>query len=168
MIVKTNKIYFSIINILLLFCKASISPTCEIELTCKRRCTDPNLKNGVNGDDKGTYPLTNLPPFSSSFNQYDDRTFNCEPGDKIIFNNNADDYYNGGFIGKLTIKGSDGTQLTYTSYDLTIFTCSPTCRLSTDKQLKFGSDPNDYFTLEYPSFNSVDVTIKKLFILMNL
>ena len=106
----------------------------------------------------------------TNYIQYSFKTFICEPGDEITFENLAfdspsgtDTIYEGGFIGHLKVSGTGGSDdiLDSKTYeDSNIFSCNPSCDLSSNEQLSFhSSSTSPHYILEYSGNEKTDVKI---------
>ena len=141
--------FFFYITIILVSFFHVHSLTCKLMLTCKASC-DNAIK--INWEDNAETSINLGTPNdnTATFNkEYPETNFQCEPGDKIKFNNNAYEVstYEGGFIGKL-IVGSETFQSDSTP--TTIFACNSGCTTSSST-LNFYGESNQITMLEFSS-----------------
>ena len=141
------------------------SPTCKLKLICKKECS--NLKIDSTGINLGI-PVSYHDSEDSTiiYNLYDiSSPFNCQPGNKITFKNEAIEkqidsvpnyQYFGGYMGILTIIGDDNQEFEYKSDDSnTIFSCN-NCNLNkVNKNLASST----YNILEYTEKTDIEITI---------
>ena len=129
----------------------SSAPQCKLKLTCKNTCS--NLKNN-------NVPKNLNQGSDVGGNYYESDEFDCQPGDKIIFNYTAvieigESEYKGGFIGVLIINNN-----IYDSSDSadTIFSCNTGCSPGTEN-LYFNSDTTNSYRITQYSGDESEFTV---------
>ena len=133
------------------------SPECTIKISCDESCSDLKLINAL--DSTQTQQTLNPanPAVTTDYIQYDDLTFSCEPGDKIIFtNSNTNNLKNGGIIFKLDITDGTNTITIKSSTQSEKFTCTPSsCSLNSSKKLKFKGLETEENILEFSGTGNI-------------
>ena len=151
------------------------SPECKLKLTCKKDCSNIYLINGLDNSQSsinldGATTQTIVDPNDNTksytqYTQYDQKTFDCQPGDKIIFNINPKELYETdtdefkvGFIAILTITGTDNIDKTFNLND--VLSCQPSCSQSTTDELSFKDDSsNTHKIFGNSEYRTIEVTL---------
>ena len=177
---KFNTITLHLIFLLLSFSYIFSIPQCELKLTCKKECISNLVKliDGKTGSENTISLVVDTTQtiqdpndsakYYTQYTTYNPKTFDCQPGDKIVFNINPKDptdintdEFKVGFISVLTITGSDGNNKIYNFYDSLneVLSCIQSCSLSTNDKLVFNSESTEHKILGNSNYYPIKVTI---------